>query len=91
METPRFQFGTSSILLVTAVVSISLAGAISRLQTLERVSSWLLVSIAVMGPFWVPIAFMSFCAGRGRISAQSVAFLASIEFVAVALSFWLMP
>jgi len=93
---PKPQFGTSTLFLVTAFAAIGFAGIAAAIkQTFPALKYDLIVSIfwsvdrlRFAGPFFIPVIFAAYVAGRRRITALLLLVFAAAEGIAVALSTW---
>jgi hypothetical protein len=84
----RFQFGTAAIFIAIAFIAITLAGGLAVFSAYQP-ANWTIVAIAffvVQSPFWVPMVFLAYAAGRRTMSVRILIAFAIAEGIAVALN-----
>jgi hypothetical protein len=83
---PRFslQFGTSGLMLAVTFVCICLAsflGAWGQLAEFQRHT--LLWELLWLSPFWFPVVFVAYAAGRREITVKFVLAFAIAQLIAI--------
>jgi hypothetical protein len=88
----KFQFGTKTILLVTAIVAIACGGMLGweqivGLPAANRGLIWTVEIIPFAAPIWIPIAFVAFAIGRKALTVRMVVALAITQSVGVGVAY----
>ena len=87
----RFQYSTSTLLLVTAVVGIivgSIAGWV-RMIAYDAPPDFLAKVFVAFVPVWLPLVFIAFIIGRKKLGVRMVIAFAAAELATFGFAVWM--
>jgi hypothetical protein len=91
----KFQFGTSTLLLATAVIAITCGGVgtwvlLLRQRSLASTLPWdLIIAVnRVYLPLWVPVLFVAYAIGRKALTVPMVITFAVAETISLGIMYW---
>jgi len=84
----KIQFGTATLLVAIACVSIALGGGLAgwRVAMANDAGSTaphLIGALAYLSPWWMPLAFAAYCLGQRRVTPIAAVGFAIAESVSV--------
>ena len=89
----KIQFGTATLLLAIACVSIALGGGLAgwRAEKANDPSSTvphLIGALVYFSPWWMPFAFAAYCLGQRKLTPIATVGFAIVECVSVGGMMW---